>query len=147
MKIASPVLGELEVAPERILDFPAGLPGFETCNRFALLHTVDSDAPKMFLLQSLDDPALVFSVTTPDILGLNYEFSLDDHEVDTLQLADPADVSVLLIVRKNDEPAAPNESPFRANLMAPLVVNTATRRGLQKVIGRVDCDVTLRAVA
>jgi len=31
-------------------------------------------------------------------------------------------------------------------VMAPLVVNTATRMGLQKVIGRVDASVTLRAL-
>jgi hypothetical protein len=31
--------------------------------------------------------------------------------------------------------------------MAPLVLNTATRLGLQKVIGRVDTSVTLKAVA
>jgi hypothetical protein len=31
--------------------------------------------------------------------------------------------------------------------MAPLVVNTATRRGVQKIIGKVDTSVTLKAVA
>jgi len=29
MKISSPVVGEIEVSPERVLTFPAGLPGFE----------------------------------------------------------------------------------------------------------------------
>ena len=29
MKITSPMLGEVDVSPERILDFPTGLPGFE----------------------------------------------------------------------------------------------------------------------
>jgi flagellar assembly factor FliW len=144
MKIASPVLGELDVSPEHIIDFPAGLPGFESSKRFTLLHA-EGGTPKMFLLQSLDDTELVFSVTTPDVLGLNYEFELGDGEVDALQLGDPADVSVLLIVHR-DAAAPAGESPFRANLMAPLVINAASRRGLQKIIGRVDCDVTLRAV-
>lgn len=141
MKITSPVIGEVDVSPERIIHFPAGLPGFESNQRFTLLHAEDNAAPKLFMLQSLDDAALLFTVTTPDILGLNYEFTLTDAEVDSLQLANPDDVSVLLIVSRGDT------TPVQANVMAPLVINTATRRGLQKVIGRVDTSVTLRAVA
>ena len=140
MKISSPVVGEIEVSPERVLTFPAGLPGFEACRQFALLHAEGNDAPQLFMLQSLDDADVGFTVTTPDILGLNYEFALSDAEVDDLQLTDPADVSVLLIVRRD------GDNPVHANVMAPLVINTATRRGLQKIIGKVDASVTLKAI-
>ena len=140
MKISSPVVGEIEVSPERVITFPAGLPGFEACRQFALLHAEGNDAPQLFMLQSLDDADVGFTVTTPDILGLNYEFALSDAEVDDLQLTDPADVSVLLIVRRD------GDNPVHANVMAPLVINTATRRGLQKIIGKVDTSVTLKAI-
>ena len=140
MKISSPVVGEIEVSPERGITFPAGLPGFEACRLFALLHADGNDAPQLFMLQSLDDADVGFTVTTPDILGLNYEFVLSDAEVDDLQLTEPADVSVLLIVRRD------GDNPVHANVMAPLVINTATRRGLQKIIGKVDTSVTLKAV-
>ena len=141
MKISSPVVGEIEVSPERVITFPAGLPGFEACRQFALLHTEGSEAPTLFMLQSLDDADVGFTVTTPDVLGLNYEFALSDAEVEDLQLTDPADASVLLIVRRD------GDNPVHANVMAPLVINTATRRGLQKIIGKVDTSVTLKAVA
>ena len=140
MKISSPVVGEVEVSPERVITFPAGLPGFEACRQFALLHPEGSEAPKLFMLQSLDEPEVAFTVTTPDIFGLNYEFALSDAEVDDLQLTDPADASVLLIVRRD------SANPVHANVMAPLVINTATRRGLQKIIGKVDTSVTLKAI-
>jgi len=143
MKINSPVVGEMEVSAERVIDFPAGLPGFESCRHFTLVHAAESTAPKLFMLQCLDDPEVVFTVTTPDVLGLNYEFTLSDADVDTLQLGNPDDASVLLIVSRNEAAGAP---PVHANVMAPLVVNTATRMGLQKVIGRVDASVTLRAL-
>jgi flagellar assembly factor FliW len=67
------------------------------------------------MLQSLDDADVGFTVTTPDILGLNYEFALSDDEVADLQLT-ADDVSVLLIVRRGD-----GANPVRANVMAPLV--------------------------
>lgn len=147
MKITSPVVGEVEVSADRVIEFPAGLPGFEACRQFTLLHAEDNDAPRLFMLQCLDDQDVMFTVTTPDFLGLNYEFALTDDEVAALQLGSSDEVSVLLIVRRNeDENGAPAESPVRANLMAPLVLNTTARRGLQKVIGRVDTSVTLKAV-
>lgn len=143
MKITSPVIGEVEVSPERIIEFPNGLPGFESSRQFTLLHPEDNEAPNVFVLQGVDTPEVTFTVTTPDVLGLNYEFTLTDDEVAALQLANPDDISVLLIVRNNDtDGAAP-----QANVMAPLVVNTANRRAIQKIIGRVDASVTLRALA
>ena len=141
MKITSPVAGEVDVSADRIIDFPAGLPGFENCRQFTLVHTADTDAPKLFVLQCLDDPQVAFTVTTPDILGLNYEFTLGDDEVAALQLGSADDASVLLIVSRGE-----GASPVRANVMAPLVLNTATRRGLQKIIGKVDASVTLKAI-
>ncbi len=144
MKINSPVAGEVDVSADRIIDFPAGLPGFEACRQFTLLHAVENQAPNLFMLQCLDDPEVVFTVTTPDVLGLNYEFALTDAEVAALQLGNPDDVSVLLIVSRS---AAGGASPVHANLMAPLVVNIAARRGLQKIIGRVDTSITLKAAA
>ena len=141
MKISSPVVGEVEVSPERVITFPAGLPGFEACRQFALLHPEGSEAPKLFMLQSLDEPEVAFTVTTPDIFGLNYEFTLSDDDVAALQLGSADDASVLLIVSRGDATA-----PVRANVMAPLVLNTATRRGLQKIIGKVDASVTLKAI-
>ena len=141
MKITSPVVGAVDVSADRVLSFPTGLPGFENCRQFTLLHAAESEAPRLFILQCLDDPEVVFSVTTPDILGLNYEFTLTDAESASLELTNPDDVSVLLIVR-----ASVDDTPVHANLMAPLVLNTATRLGLQKVIGRVDTSVTLKAV-
>ena len=142
MKITSPVVGEVDVSADRIIDFPAGLPGFEACRQFTLLHSEANDAPKLFVLQCLDDPEVAFTVTTPDIVGLNYEFTLTDSEVANLQLGNADDASVLLIVSRGE----PGASPVRANVMAPLVVNTATRRGLQKIIGKVDTSVTLKAI-
>ena len=140
MKISSPVVGEVEVSPERVITFPAGLPGFEACRQFALLHAEENEAPRLFVLQSLDDTEVAFTVTTPDVFGLNYEFALSDTEVDDLQLTHPADAIVLLIVRRDAD------SPVHANVMAPLVINSATRRGLQKIIGKVDTSVTLKAI-
>ena len=145
MKIESLVFGSVEVSEDKVIDFPAGLPGFEHCKRFALVHE-DGAAASLFLLQSADDPDVVFSVTGPDSLGVNYELPLTDDEVAGLKLTNPADALVAVIVRKEEgDDKTPAGAGLRANFMAPLVINVSARRGLQKVINKLGCDVTLRA--
>lgn len=144
MKIESPMFGIVEVSEDKVIDFPAGLPGFERCKRFALVHE-EGKAPTVFLLQSADDPSVAFSVTGPENLGVNYEFELDDDEAAILQLSTPADALVAIIVHKEETDNSPETAGLRANFMAPLVINVAARRGLQKVINKLGCEITLRA--
>lgn len=144
MKIESPVLGAVEVSDDKVIEFPAGLPGFEDCKRFVLVHEEGSEAT-VFQLQSADDPEVVFSLTGPEQFGITYEFPLSDDEIEVLRLASPDDALVAIIVRKEgDDPAG---AGLRANFMAPLVINVGARRGLQKVINKLGCDIILRAQA
>ncbi|MDR2031729.1 MAG: flagellar assembly protein FliW [Azoarcus sp.] len=141
MKIESPVLGAVEVSDDKVIEFPAGLPGFEQLRRFVLIHEEGGERD-VFLLQSVDDARIAFSVTGPERLGITYEFPLSDAEVATLQLSGPGDAVVAVIVRKDDE--APANAGLRANFMAPLVINASARRGLQKVIDKASYDIILR---
>jgi flagellar assembly factor FliW len=142
MHIESPVFGPLEVNAEQIIEFPAGLPGFEDCHRFAFVE--EGAKSNVLQMQSVDDPQIVFSVTDPGALGVNYEFVLNDAEVSALGLESPDDATVAVIVRKRDGEGSPAEAGLKANFMAPLVINMRARRGLQKVLEYVGCDVTLR---
>ncbi|THF62938.1 flagellar biosynthesis protein FliW [Pseudothauera nasutitermitis] len=145
MKIESALFGTFEIAEDKIIEFPAGLPGFESCTRFALVHEDGSDT-SLVLLQSADDPEVAFSLAEPASFGIHYEFSLSDDEQAVLGLTSPDEALVAVILRKDDaEQGTPSTAGLRANFMAPLVLNVAARRGLQKVIGKMDCDITLRA--
>ncbi|MDR2092703.1 MAG: flagellar assembly protein FliW [Azoarcus sp.] len=141
MKIDSPALGAIEVSDDKIIEFPAGLPGFENSRRFVLLHE-EGGGGKVLLLQSVDDASLAFSLTGPEQIGITYEFPLTDEEVAFLRLARPEDAAVAVIVRKNAD--APAEAGLHANFMAPLVINIRQHRGLQKVIDKLSYDIILR---
>ena len=138
MKIESPRFGTLEVDPSKIIEFPRGLLGFEDCRRYTLLEP-PGDESKYFILQSLDDPALAFHVCDPSLFGFSYEISLSDDEAAEIQLADPAEAAVAVILSK------PEGAAMSANLQAPLIINMASRRGLQHVFARLDYAVTLKA--
>jgi flagellar assembly factor FliW len=138
MKIESPRFGTLEVEPSKIIDFPDGLPGFEELRRFTLFHP-EGQAPMYFILQSVDDPAVAFHVADPSHYGFNFEIALSDEETATLALKRPEDLAVVVMLVEE------SGGKVRANLKAPLVINLATKRGLQHVFSRLNYDVTGKA--
>ncbi len=131
MRIDSPRFGSLEVSPDKIIEFPAGLPGFESLRRFSLFHP-EGQEPKYFILQSVDDPAMAFHIADPARFGCDYEIILSDAETELIGLTDPADAVVAVMLIK-DESVQP---PLRVGLNAPLVINVRNRRGLQHPLAR-----------
>ncbi|WP_341678171.1 flagellar assembly protein FliW [Niveibacterium sp. SC-1] len=142
MKVASPRFGDLDISDDKVIQFPGGLPGFEDCQQFALVHP-DGQEPRLFYLQSLDQPEVSFSIASPDQFGLHYEFSLTDAEMEKLSLDRPDDAAVMVILRR-ENPESDNGA-VRAVLTAPLIINLAKRIGLQKPMSHMGCDITLRA--
>lgn len=137
--------GELEINPETILTFPRGLPGFEDCIRYQLLHE-ENEGPVVFYLQSLDDPAVTFSVVDPAQFGFNYELSLSDEDAALLQTDDPSELAVMLMVYKPlgaDGQKIEITSGVTANINGPLVLNPGKKLGLQKVLVGPKCNITL----
>lgn len=146
MKIESPVLGTVEIAEDKLIEFPAGLSGFEHLRSFALLHDEESSTQGLYFLLPVEAPELLFSVTDPANIAVNYEVSLTDEETALISLDDPSKIATLVILRRDAANAAPESAGLMANIMAPLVVHLEARKGLQKVLSRVDCQVTLRSL-
>lgn len=141
MLFNSSLLGEVEVDENTIITFEHGLPAFEHCTRFKLFHDADRANPRVYWLQSLDNPDVLFSVTDPNQMGIRYEVSLDDADVATLGLSRPEDAMVLLIIYRELDTEEPNPvlSQLRANVRNPLILNLATQRGMQK--NNLSCDI------
>jgi flagellar assembly factor FliW len=148
MKIDSPRFGCLEVETNKLIEFPRGLPGFEACKHFTLIE-LEGCTQSLAVLQSADDPEVAFALATPEHLGYRYEFVLSDEEEALLQAKEPADIVVMVILRRNEEdaPTATGKPAMKANLMAPLVFNVAAMRGMQKVITRPGVDGSVLAIA
>jgi flagellar assembly factor FliW len=128
--------GLVEVAEDKVIEFPRGLAGFESLRRFAFLHP-ESDSPKYYILQSMEDADVAFSVADPAVFGFSYEITLDEELSGLLDQPDSAeavaDDAVLVILAKDDDNA-----PLRAVLKAPLILNLKTRRGVQHTFTRLD---------
>lgn len=136
MNIDNPHSAPLEVAPERVIEFPVGLAGFEHLHRYSLFHpeSTEGTAPRYFILQSLDDASVAFSIADPALFGFSYEITLSEAESAVLELADPAEAAVAVILVKEG-------GQLRASLKAPLIINARARRGIQHVFASLNYQV------
>lgn len=123
--------GSLDYSEDALLEFPTGLPAFEDQTCFVLIERPDS-SPLVFL-QSLGRPELVFLALPALVIEPGYQLDVPHEERALLGL--PADVP--LIIGRDLLCLAiltvAGCGPATANLMAPVVVNLATRRGAQVI--------------
>lgn len=140
MEIQSKQLGSQQVNSDSVISFPRGIPGFEDQTRFKLFQQQDSEI--VYLLQSVDDENLIFSVALPAHFNINYSFVLTDEEVGLLQLDNSEDLVILIMLHKDDEggTAAPT---VKGSIKSPLLINSKKRIGLQKIMVTIEQSITL----
>ena len=123
--------GTLAYNEESVFEFPVGLPAFEDEKQFVLIESPEH-APLVFL-QSLVRPSLCFLAFPVLVVDRNYQLGIPGEDLQALGLnleRQPelgTEVLVLALVSLHDGFSA------TANLMAPIVVNLKTRRGLQAI--------------
>lgn len=140
MKIDIERLGlkNVNVDPETLLTFPKGLAGFEVCKRFKLFH--EEGKPTVFWLQSVDDEDIMFPVVTPEQLDLQYEIELSDEDCALIDLKDPSQAVVAVIVYRDEAQGG----RIDANARSPIILNLASRKGMQKILSEVRPAVVMR---
>jgi len=110
------------------IDDLLGLPGMSRCALVAL-----DEGGALFTLQSVLDPDLRLVVAAPPLLFSDYDVELDDQTASRLELTDASDALVLVVMSLGETLATST-----ANLMAPIVINSRTRRALQVVLTGTD---------
>jgi flagellar assembly factor FliW len=128
---ATKYFGSIEYQEADAVQFPCGLPAFEDESQFLILESPAS-APFVFL-QSLRLPSLCFLALPVPVVDPEYQLALSDEDLHTLGL-EPGrqprigdEVACLAVI------VAPENRPITANLLAPIVINTRGRRGVQAI--------------
>ena len=96
----------------------------------------DGDGPVLYELRSVDKPDLRFLVGVPRAFFPDYTIELDDQSCDDLELHEPADALVLVILS-----AGADATTTTANLLAPVVINAHTRSAAQVILSGTDWPV------
>jgi flagellar assembly factor FliW len=118
--------GRLDYTAASVLEFPEGLPGFESERQFVLVERPQYH-PLVFL-QSVRNPELSLPALPVRVVERNYELRLHASDIELLGLsAQPRigeDIVVLSLI-------AVHEQCPTANLLAPVVVNLRTNAAAQ----------------
>lgn len=125
MRIEGTKFGTIEVDPSTLIRFPNGLVGFPTECEFVLLER--SGGKLVGYLQSVQTPGLAF----PVLDAAQFEGYPDPSAVDLANgVGLPTDdLAVLVIVS-----VQPQTKLLQANLLAPILIDVATRCAAQCVL-------------
>jgi flagellar assembly factor FliW len=127
MNIQSQRFGSLEVNEDELLSFPQGVIGFPSEQRFALVPHHGSGY--IAWLQSVSTPELAFPVVSAHAFGDMYPDVSVAPAASEAGLAGPEDALAVMVVL-----CALSNQPATVNLLAPILVNAATRQGAQVIL-------------
>ncbi len=120
--------GTINVNKKRIIEFPEGILGFPKQKRFTILeHKPDSP---FCWLQSLEDPALAFVLTSPFLVLPDYLKGLGGPYEEILEGVGKGETALFVLVTI---PPGRVED-MTANLLGPIVIDIASRKGRQIVL-------------
>jgi flagellar assembly factor FliW len=134
--------GDIEIADEKVISFPNGLPGFPDCTQFALIVDpvqLTEESMVFYWLQSLDDADTAFCLIDLEKVMPEYNPLVDEEEIGILGLDDNTEI---LIYNMVVIPSDPKE--MTVNLKAPIVINSNTRQGMQIICQNDDYEMRYR---
>lgn len=128
MEITTTRFGIVNVDEGSVLRVPGGIIGFSDQQRYVIIE--HKPGSPFYWFQALDRPELAFVIIDPLLFKPDYEVPLSTALLGELQVEDPAEVSIYVIV------TIPQGRPreMTANLIGPLVINTRARVARQIVL-------------
>ena len=129
--------GEVELADDKILEFPNGIIGFEECTKFAIMYDEDDENKvRISWLQSLDEPLLALPVIDPLAIMEEYAPMIEDELL--TPLGSPMDEDLVFLLTMT----VPSDmTKVTANMKAPIIINAATKKGIQLIVENEDYPV------
>lgn len=124
MTINSERFGTIEMDGGEVIEFPTGLIGFPNERNFILVRHGDSGS--VAWMQSTDNPTFALPVVSAHGFGSAYPDVPMEEAAQSAGICNPGDEMAVMAVL-----SAPRSGPATVNLMAPIVVNVATRKGAQ----------------
>jgi len=125
MIIETSRFGQLEVDETRLINFEEGILGFPAQHEYALIQTGEGSG--FYWLQSVCTRDLAFVVCDPRLFVADYQVPVKLDELKTIDLTQPEDAQVFVIVNKVGE-------LLTGNFQGPLVINVRNRNGRQLVL-------------
>ena len=132
--------GEINLEDDKILTFENGILGFEDYKNFTLLYDNEGDdKPNISWFQSLDEASLAIPVINPFLVKPDYNPQVEDELLKPLGVITDDNAVILVTVTVPEE-----VEKISANMKAPIIINSDTRKGAQIIADNADYDVKYR---
>lgn len=138
MLVETKYFGKIDLNEEKIITFSNGILGFENYKKYTLLYDVEDDKDKFSVswLQSLDEPGFALPVVNPYHIKPDYNPVVEDEILKTLGELNEENLVLLLSLTV---PA--DVTKMSANLKAPFIINSDTRKGIQLIVENQDYEI------
>jgi flagellar assembly factor FliW len=129
--------GEINLEDNKVIYFENGILGFEDYKKYTLLFDdEDGERSDISWLQSLDEAALAIPVINPFLVKKDYNPSIEDELLKPLGELSEENIVVLVTITVPED-----IKKITANLKAPFVINSDTRKGAQIIVDNSDYEV------
>ncbi|CAM2009489.1 flagellar assembly protein FliW [Acanthopleuribacter pedis] len=127
LKIPSITFGDIEIAENTIYTFDKGIPGLLGIHRYTIIESEETDPIRW--LQACDKPYISLMMLEPAMIDPDYSIQLTDEQMKQLDNGPVEAVFMYVLVVVPD-----NARDMTANMLAPIVLNHQTRKGVQVVV-------------
>ena len=117
--------GQMDVNPDRLITFEAGVFGFPRQKVYALIQTGEGSG--FYWLQAVDTSDLAFVICDPRLFVADYNVPVKLDDLASIGLDETEHAQVFIIVNKVGE-------LLTGNFQGPLVVNVINRQARQLVL-------------
>lgn len=138
MKVNTRLFGEIDIADDKIIEFPDGIIGFPDLTKFTLIYDKDEDqkSRSLMYLQSMDEPQFAMPVVMPNDIFPDYNPTINDDLLEDIGDLTPTNTYVLVTI------TVPQDiTKMTVNLKGPFVINTDTLKGVQLMV---EDDVSVK---
>ena len=137
MLVRTRLFGEIDLDDNKIIYFENGIFGFEDYKRYTLLFdSEEGERSDITWLQCLDEPELAIPVISPFIIKEDYNPEVEDELLKPLGEVNEENIVLLTSITV---PADPEK--VSANLKAPFVINSDTRKAAQVIVENLDYEI------
>lgn len=137
MIIKTKYFGEVDLDEDKVITFEQGIMGFEECKKYTILYDVDEgEQATISWFQSLEEPGLALPVISPLLVKPDYNPTVEDEVLKPLGEITEENLVILLTLTVPED-----LTKMSANLKAPFVINTDTRKGCQIIVENPDYEI------
>ena len=127
MKLYTKYYGVKEYNESEVITFPKGIPGFENLTKFAIFPVEGNEV--FSVMHSVEDLEVGLIVVSPFYAMREYEFKLEDENINELKIQKESDILVVNTVCLDRE-----MKRLTTNLKAPIVININSKTGKQLIL-------------